>query len=488
VIVTGELDLRLLTAFIVYSLIILGVGVWGYRKKSFEAYAVAERSMGLGLATTAFVATFLSAVTIIGVSGYASINGWAAAAFTCYGYALGWVLLVVAARRLYDVRLTTVPEFLGVRYESKGLRAFAALTVIALYSITLVVQLLAIGITMNTLIGTGVTFSILLVGVIFVSYTMLGGLVSVLRTDMIQAGLLGAGVLLAAGVVLWETRGTVITAPPAELGSFFGGSVASTSDFVGWMLVWGLGIPTQSYYLHRFYASRSARVARGQIALGALFVMVILVSVIIIGTGAGMLIPPNEVGDGAFPYLVKNVIGGWISLPILLAITAAIHSTTDGLLHIVGLYFSVDVYETLKGKMEGAELLKVSRGATLVFGAIVTLVAAYVSTNPIPLISLVGAIAWGGMASALFAPLFAGMFWRGATRAGALASASGGLVFAIGAFTLRRLELITLHEIYPGLITSLVLMFVVSRFTAATSEPTLERFFPATPATAITMP
>ena len=130
-IVTGELDLRLLTAFIVYSLIILGGGGWGYRKKSFEAYAVAERSMGLGLATTAFVATFLSAVTIIGVSGYASINGWAAAAFTCYGYALGWVLLVVAARRLYDVRLTTVPEFLGVRYEYKGLRALAPRTQIA---------------------------------------------------------------------------------------------------------------------------------------------------------------------------------------------------------------------------------------------------------------------------------------------------------------------------------------------------------------------
>ena len=64
--VTGELDLRLLSAFIAYSVVILGVGVWGYRKKSFEAYAVADRSMGFGLATTAFVATFLSAVTIIG--------------------------------------------------------------------------------------------------------------------------------------------------------------------------------------------------------------------------------------------------------------------------------------------------------------------------------------------------------------------------------------------------------------------------------------
>lgn len=477
--VSGTLDLRLLAAFVGYSLFILGVGVWGYRKKSFHAYAVAERSMGLGLATSAFVATFLSAVTIIGVSGYASINGWAAASFTCYGYALGWVFLVVAAKRLHRVELTTVPEFLGERFESNGLRAFAALTVIALYSITLVVQLLAVGITMNTLIGLEITFSIVLVGAIFVGYTMLGGLVSVLRTDLVQATLLGAGVLLAAGVVLWRTGGAVITSPPADLAGFFGGSVRNGWDFLGWMLVWGLGIPTQSYYLHRFYASRNTRVARGQIALGALVVMVILVSVIIVGTGAGMLVPETELGDGAFPYLVKNIIGGWASLPILLAITAAIHSTTDGLLHIVGLYFSVDVYEALRGRADGADLLRISRRATLVFGAAVTLVAAWVSTHPVPLISLVGAIAWGGMASTLFAPLFLGMFWKGATGTGAIVSAGGGLVFALGAFALRRAGMMSLHEIYPGVLASIVLMLVVSRVTAPTSPPTLARFFPA---------
>ena len=120
------MDLGLLTGFIAYSIFILAVGIWGYRKKSFESYAVADRTMGLGLATSAFIATFLSAVTIIGVSGYASINGWSAAAFACYGYALGWILLLVAARRLHRVRLTTVPECLGARYESTGLRAFSA--------------------------------------------------------------------------------------------------------------------------------------------------------------------------------------------------------------------------------------------------------------------------------------------------------------------------------------------------------------------------
>ncbi len=472
------MDYTLLGVFIGYSIFILSVGVWGYRRKSFASYAVAERTMGLGLATSAFVATFLSSVTIIGVSGYASRYGWAAASFTCYGYALGWILLVVAAKRLHRARLTTVPEFLGVRYESKALRMIAALAIIALYTITLVVQLLGIGIAMNTLIGLDMTSAILLVGVVFVSYTMLGGLASVLRTDLVQAALLAGGVFLAAALVIWRTGGAVITSPPMELGRFFGGSVGGVGDFVGWALVWGLGIPTQSYYLHRFYASRSERVARGQIAYGAIVVMLILLSVIIVGVGAGMLVPESARGDTAFPYLVKNVIGGWAALPILLAITAAIHSTTDGLLHIVGLYFSVDVYQSFTKKRTDRDLLRVSRVATLTFGTIATLLAAYVSTHPFPLISLIGAIAWGGMASTLFAPLFFGLFWPRATRMGALSSAVGGMVFAVIAFILRRAGLLSFHEIYPGVLLSLALMVGVSLYTEPNTEETLGRFFP----------
>jgi Na+/pantothenate symporter len=109
----------------------------------------------------------------------------------------------------------------------------------------------------------------------------------------------------------------------------------------------------------------------------------------------------------------------------------------------------------------------VGRTATLGFGATVTLLAAYVSTHAVPLISLVGAIAWGGMASTLFAPLFGGMFWKGATRAGAIWSAAGGLVLSVVAFALRRAELLTIHEIYPGVVGSVVLLVVVSRLTHA---------------------
>ena len=204
------MDYLLLGAFVAYSAFILCVGVWGYRKKSFESFALAGRKMGTVLATSAFVATFLSAISVIGVSGYASRYGWSAAAFACYGYALGWILLLIASRRLHRSRMTTIPEFLAVRFESRNLRIFAGLTIIFLYSITMIVQLLGIGITMETLIGLNMTWAILMVGGIFVSYTVLGGLVSVVRTDLVQAFLLGVGVVTAAGVVLWETGGTVV--------------------------------------------------------------------------------------------------------------------------------------------------------------------------------------------------------------------------------------------------------------------------------------
>jgi Na+/proline symporter len=78
-----------LRAFALYSVVILGVGVWGFRRGSLSSFAVAERKMGLLLTTGKFMATFISVVTVIRVSGYASRFGWSAAGFSCYGYSLG---------------------------------------------------------------------------------------------------------------------------------------------------------------------------------------------------------------------------------------------------------------------------------------------------------------------------------------------------------------------------------------------------------------
>jgi Na+/proline symporter len=122
--------------------------------------------------------------------------------------------------------------------------------------------------------------------------------------------------------------------------------------------------------------------------------------------------------------------------------------------------------------------LRISRWSTLLFGAAITLASVYVANHSVPLISLLAGISWGGMASTMFVPLFAGLFWPGATRAGALASAIGGFAFAIIGFMLKRAGIISFHEIYPGLVASLLLMILVSSFTAAEDTPLKQRLFP----------
>jgi len=234
--------------------------------------------------------------------------------------------------------------------------------------------------------------------------------------------------------------------------------------------------------LHRFYASRDARVARMQVGIGGTMLMVILLSVITCGVGGGMLNPAEHHGDSAFPYLFKNAVGGWVSVPILFAITAAVQSSSSGLLHIVGLYFALDIFKQAAPSMSEIHLLRVSRWSTLLFGMTITAASIYVASHSVPLISLLAGMSWGGMASALFVPLFSGFFWRRATRAGALASTVGGFVFAMAGFALKRAGVIPFHEIYPGLCASLILMIIVSAFTRPEDAEVTDRLFLKRPA------
>ena len=81
------------------------------------------------------------------------------------------------------------------------------------------------------------------------------------------------------------------------------------------------------------------------------------------------------------------------------------------------------------------------------------------------------------MASFFFVPVVFGLNWRGGTRAGAIASMLGGF----SAFMLWWLQRPDypwgIDPIFPGVLTSLVLFLLVSRFTRAVAPECLRPFF-----------
>ncbi len=79
------------------------------------------------------------------------------------------------------------------------------------------------------------------------------------------------------------------------------------------------------------------------------------------------------------------------------------------------------------------------------------------------------------MASCFFVPVVAGVYWKRATREGALAAMLGGLT-ATFAWKLWGLE--SIDPVLPGFLCSAVLLAVVSRLTPAPPIEALAPYFP----------
>jgi Na+/proline symporter len=64
-----------LVVFIGYLVVVLGVGIWGFRRESYDGYTVADRKVGLPLSVGTFFATYISSATVVGFVGYTTLNG-----------------------------------------------------------------------------------------------------------------------------------------------------------------------------------------------------------------------------------------------------------------------------------------------------------------------------------------------------------------------------------------------------------------------------
>jgi cation/acetate symporter len=116
------------------------------------------------------------------------------------------------------------------------------------------------------------------------------------------------------------------------------------------------------------------------------------------------------------PYVISGLVaaGGM----------AAAMSTADGLLLAIANALSHDLYfKIIDPKAETRKRLLVARVLLLFIGAAGAIVASMKLTG------ILGAVAWAFCfaMSGLFVPLVMGIWWKGATRAGAIASMAGGL-------------------------------------------------------------
>jgi sodium/proline symporter len=471
--------MSMIIAFVVYlgGMIIIGLRA-ARRMSSSEDFFLGARSTGPWITALSAEASDMSGWLLMGLPGVAYLGGMKEAFWTAVGLLAGTYLnwLLVAKRlRKYTIHAgnaITIPEFFTNRFkdQSRLISLVSVVFIIFFFTIYTASGFVACAKLFHTVFGLPYTGALVLGIVIILSYTILGGYLAVCSTDFLQ------GVLMFAALVITTIAGAVSLGGPGEavarvnaLGSnFLNPFAAAPGQPFGVLdilsaLGWGLGYFGMPHILVRFMGLRSNREARVSRRIAMIWVTIACIGALLVGAfGRIYLLPLDLAATGAqetvFIETLMKMFPGFIAGLFLCGILAAAMSTADSQLLVASSAFSRDIYSVFlnKAATEKQSLL-MSRVTVFVVAAVAFGIALDPSSSIFSLVSY----AWAGF-GATFGPLILlAVFWKQATRNGALAGLIAGGVTVIVWKQLKG-GLFNLYEIIPGFVVCLITAVVVS--------------------------
>lgn len=436
---------------VLYIAGMLGLGLVANRQiKGADDFATARRSYGPFFLALAFSATIASGATFLGFPGMAYEAGISATWGLLYpvGVFIGVCIsmrMVSSAGHRWKIR--SMPEFLGRRYQSEGIRILVALASLLLF-FYLAGQLLAGLVMFEIMLGLPAIPSLMITVVIMLAYVSMGGA----HADILTDGFQGLLMLLIAGTVI----------AMFALGSGVDGGFVSFLDklektdpnltmvfneqyphFRSWwsalaLIIACVPMGCLPHVGNKLWALKDDRQRIRFVLLSAGFAFT-LAALGLGGISARVVLGNSLLGtDGnpnqALPLLFIEQFPTWLAAFIGVGILAAVMSTADGLVVSSAQLFANDFYRQTFLKRYGRHLdeeevdrrvLLLSRwatGGTLVICALIAL--ACMNRN-------INLLIWagnGGMMSAFSGPVILGCLWKRVTRAGAYAGLVTGLV------------------------------------------------------------
>ena len=461
------------------------IALWAARRtRTADDFFVAGRSVGLVPFALAAMASTLSGFAFIGGPGLVYAIGMTAVFIilpASVTNTMGALVLGKRMRLLGEIRgLVTVPDAIGARYRSttaQGLSAAAILVGIIGYVAT---NVLALGIVVDALFGVGLGTGIWVGTAITLAYSASGGILAGIYTDVFQ-GLLMAVASAIVFVFALDSGGglaaitrTIQAADPALLGPWgAGGAMMALSFF----FVFAVGSLGQPQIAHKYYMLKDVRRLRWYPVL--MTVSMLLAQLLFVGVGIAIkaLVLRGEVPalarpDDATPQFLLAQVPVVVSALVFAGVAAAIMSTVNSFLSIGAAALTHDIPRALGRPV--ADRLRAGRLWTVAL----SIAAAALAHASGLLVAFLGIFGYGLFASTLVPALAIGLNWEGATREGAIASISVGLVGTLALETLVWLKWIGIPQgaTVSGLmlVLSLLAFFVVSRLTASRAAAQLD--------------
>ena len=463
-------------SFIVYSLFIIGIGLYTtrMRKKTGDDFVLANRELGPWASALSASASAESGWVMLGLVGSAFTGGisamWIAPGIGI-GYLFNWFVLAEKLRlETTKSGAVTLPQFILQKFDinSKALRLIPV-TIITLAMLGYVAaQMNAAGKAFEATFSLDYTWGVLAGAVIILAYTVTGGFRAICWTDIVQASfmvvaLIGMPIIMMIHHGGYEAISSQLSITNPELLTLSGGNVgfALLGMIIGSLGI-GLGYPGQPHVLSRFMAAKDkATIKKGGIIAFVWFILV-YVGAIYFGLFArlhfGALADPEQALPLACNDLLPEVLAGFV----IAAIVSAICSTADSQLIVVSSTISRDLIPFFKKKKDSdfSKTLRLDR-IVLVILALLSVLFALTENRVIFEFVL---YAWSAL-GASFGPLIILMLlWKKTTKQGAIAGMVTGALVTVIWKNIDSLKAMV-YELVPAFILAFIAVWLVSLIT-----------------------
>ncbi|MDL2273654.1 sodium:solute symporter family protein [Oscillospiraceae bacterium OttesenSCG-928-G22] len=468
-----------LAIVVVYFALTIAVGFYA-KGKSGSSHAFTGASLSVFMIVSASAGEWLGGNSTTGVSEYGFDFGISGAWFTIAN-GIGIIFFAFCFAKLYrSMNSPTVPgiigAFLGVKARTVS-SVFLTFVMLAVGTS----QMIAAGSLGASLVGMDFNVSVLVFGVIFIIYTLAGGMNAVAYTNLVHLITMYGGVILAIVLLLMKIGGVsgfvdgIASVEAAEGGNYFGMFSIGMPKVSSWVIASLLGACTAQAAIQPVLASKDVMSARRASLITALVVAPFglltatlgMIAKVLSHNGQLLNVLGENVTNGklAFPTLMMQltpVAGGFVLAAMLAAV-----STVSPLILAAGTMLTKDIYQgVFRPDADDKRMLLVSRITTAISGLVCCGLAIFFNASGIRVLDIVY-FAYS-MRGALFIVVLLGIYYKKTSERGAVygmyATAAVGLFWVIynaatGHFPIHP----AFSETYAAVIVAFVTTLLFSR-------------------------
>ncbi len=380
-----------------YLLVLVGMGIYFSRSENTtNDYFKAGGRIPWWAAGLSIFGTQLSAITFMAIPAKTYATDWAYFMHNMTIIMVAPVIVLVFLPFYRRLNITTAYEYLEMRFNLAA-RLIGSMMLIFFQFGRIGIVLFLPSIALSVVTGIDVTTCILVMGVLSIIYTVLGGIEAVVWTDVLQVVVLLGGALLCLILITFRLEGglgDMITMAGTDhkfniLDFRFDWTTATF-----WVVLFGgIGANLISYgsdqvVVQRYMTTKDENSAKNSVWISA--IMTVPASIIFFGLGTALYVfyreQPQlldatlEISDAIFPQFIVTQLPQGVAGLLIAGIFAAAMSSLDSSMNSVATVITTDFYQRFRPESDEQARLKLAKWATAIVGISGTIFALFMAT------------------------------------------------------------------------------------------------------------